>query len=189
MVPTENAVLPIERAIGSKAPDAPPQTVVQRYFDNVPTVQIDDDTLPNEWSIPNPAPIAGPSHIKRITGSTNTTHFTTASAAHSEYLPPETHSTEKHTMTEAEFDDFCRDFKIPIYKSEELLSRFKNWNWIDPTVTIAHVRKRHHVFDPFFDTYSSLVYCRDINGLFSHFSHQHNPAEWTLFMDSSTQSM
>lgn len=191
MIPTENVVLPVERATGHSLPVPPSQDVVQSNFDNEPTVQIEDDDQMQSFLLPiqNFGAIAGPSHRQRITQSTNVTGTTETSGTHSEYIQPQGHRTEKHTITEAEFDDFCRDFTIPIYKSEELLSRFKNWNLIDPSVTIAHIRGRHHVFDQFFDEDSSLVYCSDIVGLFERFSHAHNPDEWTLFMDSSTQSM
>lgn len=109
-------------------------------------------------------------------------------AIHSEYLPPPEQKVEKHTITIDDFDDLCRDFKIPIYLSEDLLSRFKNWNLITTEVTIEHVRNRHHELDKFFNTHESLVYCCDIFGLFERFSYPHNPDEWTLFIDASTES-
>lgn len=40
-----------------------------------------------------------------------------------------------------------------------------------------------------FSKSGDLVYCSDVNGLFAEFGRDHNPEEWSLFIDSSKLSL
>lgn len=178
IVPGENALMSVERTPEDPVPVPPALHSTQRFS------ELDRDEEYAE------AGVFETTAEELITPSTSgeVSHRTSKSSTHSLYLPPGVHSIEKHAITEKDFDDLCRDFRIPLYLSEDLLSRFKDWNLMEPGVTIAHVRNRHHEMDRFFAEYNKLIYCCDIEGLFERFGHPHHPNEWTLFIDSSRQS-
>lgn len=175
IVPVTNVELPVERTAEDRVPVPPPLNSNVRYVP--PNEDINFDFIVPEL----PSSVSTP----RISSSS----IQSTSTVHSEYIPPGLRSTEKHEISEKDFDDLCRDFRIPVYLSEDLLSRLKDWNLMKPGVTIAHVRNRHHVMDQFFTTSGPLSYCSNIEGLFHRFSHPHDPNEWTLFIDSSLESM
>lgn len=191
LIPGNNVVLPIIRT------ERDPLPIPPRLGSNVPFIESQGplQLLPieshreegpfdgvSDTNIEQQEAVAGPSHVMRLSP-------TSVRSAHSEFLLSGSFSTQKHVITEKDFDDLCRDFRIPVYLSMDLLSRLKEWNLTDASVTVAHVRNRHHEVNIFFAEDDDLTYCCDIEGLFQYFSHPHNADEWFLFIDSSLESM
>lgn len=100
-----------------------------------------------------------------------------------------TSSNEPHFPSQQELDDLIRDLGLTKSGAELLSSRLKEWNLLKKDCKVTVYRKRHELFEGFFDVAEDVCYCKDINGLFNAIGFQHIPSEWRLFIDSSVRSM
>ncbi|GBN14786.1 hypothetical protein AVEN_206983-1 [Araneus ventricosus] len=96
----------------------------------------------------------------------------------------------RHEITQAERNDLVRDLKLSQTDSELLGSRLQGWNLLEKGIKISSCRRPQSHFEDYFAEKEDIVYCCDVNGLFGHaLGHEHNPAEWRLFIDSSKRSL
>lgn len=110
----------------------------------------------------------------------------------SNYVPTES-GCEPHFITQADFNDLVRDSFMSKTSAEIVASRLKQWNLVAPDFKITANRKRANAeeFDNCFSVHeeTKIVYCNNIDSLFDCLNHPHNPREWRLFIDSSTESL
>lgn len=96
---------------------------------------------------------------------------------------------DKHRkFSQSESDDLIRDLELPKEKSELLVSRLKERNFVDESVKITKQRKREEDYIGFFSEYKDFVACNDVDGLLKSMGIDHKPEEWRLFLDSSKHS-
>ncbi|GBM86163.1 hypothetical protein AVEN_48177-1 [Araneus ventricosus] len=95
-----------------------------------------------------------------------------------------------HEITQEELNDLVRDLKLSQTASELLGSRLQCWNLLEKGVKISSCRRRQSHFEDYFAEKEDIVYCCDVNGIFGQaLGHEHNPAEWRMFIDSSKRSL
>lgn len=88
-----------------------------------------------------------------------------------------------------DLNDLIRDLGLTKSNAELLTSRLKQWNLLDTSVKVAAQRKRHQRFSSFFTLTDGFCFCHNVIGLFETIGIVHNPAEWRLFIDSSSRSL
>jgi len=98
-------------------------------------------------------------------------------------------SSRHHFPNQSELDDLIRDLGLTKSGAELLTSRLKEWNLLGEDCRTTLHRKRHAEFAIYFEVSESLCYCKDVNGLFTAVGLRHEPAQWRLFIDSSTRSL
>lgn len=96
---------------------------------------------------------------------------------------------EPHFPNQSELDDLIRDLGLTKSGAELLSSRLKEWNLLGKDCRTSVYRKRHEEFEIFYDISNDLCYCKDVIGLFTAIGLKHDPADWRLFIDSSTRSL
>ena len=143
-------------------------------------------------------PLPGPSNevvppINIVNIHSNISELTSASSitisqSSSEGYQPYTIQKKLEQRNQAELNDLCRDLKLTIEQSEILGSRLNQWSYLKPGVSIGF-RSRSKEIQEFYKEENEITYCNDINGLFKKFNTVHNPNEWRLFIDSSTESL
>ncbi|GBL77811.1 hypothetical protein AVEN_153008-1 [Araneus ventricosus] len=95
-----------------------------------------------------------------------------------------------HEIKQAELNDLVRDLKLSQTDSELLGSRLQDWNLLEKGVKISSCGRRQRHFEDYFAEKEDIIYCCDVNSLFGQaLGHEHNPAEWRLFIDSSKCSL
>lgn len=93
-------------------------------------------------------------------------------------------------LTQQRFNDLVRDFRISIYDSEVLASRFKEWNLLQPDVRITVQRNRYEKFKEFFtEELMNYAFCDDVNNLMKALDIKYVAIDWRLFIDSSATSL
>lgn len=95
----------------------------------------------------------------------------------------------KKPLTQAELNDWIRDFGMSKEMSELMASRMKERGFASSEVKVTSYRTRHERFAKFYSKEDKICFCHDIIGLFAEFGESHDPAEWRLFIDSSKLSL
>src|SRR6218665_695858 len=86
-------------------------------------------------------------------------------------------------------NDLIRDLGLTKFNAELLISRFKQWNFLDENVQVTDQRKRHETLSNFFSRQDGLCFCNNVAGLFEAIGITCNPSEYRLFIDSSSRSL
>lgn len=92
-------------------------------------------------------------------------------------------------FNQMELNDLIRDLRLSKDQSELLASRLKEKGCLDKRTIGTCYRNRDEHFRKYYDQHKSLVFCRDIEGLFDEFQVDHNSDNWRLFIDSSNRSL
>ncbi|XP_076035733.1 uncharacterized protein LOC143021852 [Oratosquilla oratoria] len=98
-------------------------------------------------------------------------------------------TSEPHFPSQSELDDLIRDLGLTKSGAELLTSRMKEWNLLGEDCRTSVYWKRHEEFKIYYDFSDDMCYCKDVTGLFTALGLEHDPAEWRLFIDSSTRSL
>ncbi|XP_052826093.1 uncharacterized protein LOC128248578 [Octopus bimaculoides] len=110
------------------------------------------------------------------------------SAAKEDYLADDD-SFKPQKFSQAELNDLVRDLSLSKDKAELLTARLKEKYLLKHGVRITYFRQRNVVLQTCFFVEGLLCFCGNIDGLFECLSHNHDPAEWRLFIDSSKRSL
>ena len=86
-------------------------------------------------------------------------------------------------------NDLVRDLALSKYKPEILGSRLKQCNLLEQKTKISEFCHRNKKLRSFFDSYNSLCFCNDVDGLMIVLGYEHKCDEWRLFIDSSKESL
>jgi hypothetical protein len=73
-------------------------------------------------------------------------------------------------------------------QAELLASGLKGWNFLHPYTEICFFRNYQSIFKEIFSEENDLVLCNDVFSVIEALGHQHDPTEWSLFIDSSKVS-
>ena len=98
-------------------------------------------------------------------------------------------SVSHHKLTQQELNDLVRDLELPELKAELLANRMKQWKYLDEGVKITLYHYHQKNLEEFFTMESTLVACKDVDGLFKALNMSHRSDEWRLFIDSSKVSL
>jgi len=109
------------------------------------------------------------------------------SVSESDVVPTE--DTEAQLFTQAYLNDLVRDLDQPKDSAELLGSRLKDKNLSARGTTISFYRNRERDLVKFFRMEDDFVFCDDINCLLNAMGSEYEPAEWSLFIDSSKRSL
>ena len=97
-------------------------------------------------------------------------------------------SSEPHFQTKKELDDLIRDLGLTKSGAELLTSKLNKWNLLGDYCKSTAYRNKHLEFSVYFDVIEGFCYCKDVEGLFSAIGIDHDPTQWRLFIDSSTEN-
>lgn len=96
-------------------------------------------------------------------------------------------------ITQRDFDNIAKEANLSERQKEIVGSRLSDHNIMasDFKITAGRKRRKTEQFDEMFrtDTESTITYCWNVKLLFLRLKHPHNPAEWRLFIDGSTESL
>ena len=98
-------------------------------------------------------------------------------------------NSEPHFPSQQELDNLVRDMGLTKLNAELLTSRLKEWYLLDLSCQSSSSRKRDERFSRYFSMAGSLCFCSNVDNLFEEFGIAHDPREWHLFIDSSSQSL
>lgn len=98
-------------------------------------------------------------------------------------------SSEPHLITQSELNDLVRDLGLSKSKAELLGSRLQGWCLLSQVAKVSVFRNRQDDLTKFFEKVDNLVFCTDIDKLFTAFGCNYDPQEWRLFIDSSMLSL
>ena len=98
-------------------------------------------------------------------------------------------SDEPHLITQSELNDLVRDLGLSKAKAELLGSRLQEWCLLSKGTKISFFRSRQDDLTELFAQADNLVFCTDIDGLFTSLGCEYDPQEWRLFIDSSVLSL
>lgn len=113
--------------------------------------------------------------------------FERSSSSDPDYIPDI--SKDPHLLDQAELNDLVRDLGLTKQMSELLASRMLQWNLLKEETRVAIYRNRNKELKKFFVKQNNICYCVDIDGLMECFGFKHEPSEWRLFIDGSTESL
>lgn len=102
-----------------------------------------------------------------------------------DYVPED----EPHLLDQAELNDLVRDLELTKEKAELLASRMLQWNLVKSETRVTVYRNRNADMLKFFKKEDSICYCVDVDELMNHLGMKHDPSEWRLFIDGSTESL
>lgn len=102
-----------------------------------------------------------------------------------DYIPED----EPHLLDQTELNDLVRDLGLTKGKAELLASRMLQWNFLKSETKVTIYRSRNEELAKFFSKQNSLCYCIDIDALMGFLGIKHEPTEWRLFIDGSTDSL
>jgi len=114
------------------------------------------------------------------------------SSSESEYAPDKKKSKIPSLVSQMELNDFVRDLGLPKDGSEFLASFLKKKNLLELKTKVSFYRNRDFEFRKYFvqDKKSSLVFCKDVEGLMNVFQpNSYKTSDWRLFIDSSKRSI
>ena len=89
-----------------------------------------------------------------------------------------------------EINDLIRDMYLTKSTLELFISKMKQWNLDEKSVSITSHRVRHESFSSFYTLRDGPCFCHDIPALFDTIGGlQYVSKEWRIFIDSSTTSL
>lgn len=141
--------------------------------------------VPHGPGIPIPAP---PDKLESLSDSgEDVDEMDDASATYE----PTAEADKPKPLKQAELNDLTRDLCLSKESAQLLGSRLRENHLLDPATTFYWYRSREQEFRQFFtrDEEASLIYCNNVNGLIAAMGLEYNPAEWRLFIDSSSRSL
>jgi len=94
-------------------------------------------------------------------------------------------SESPHKLTQNELKDLERNLELPKVRAELLVSRMKQWKYLDEGVKITLYCYHQKNLEEFFNMEGTLVACKDVDGLFKALNMSHCSNEWRLFTESS----
>jgi len=98
-------------------------------------------------------------------------------------------SESPHKLTQKELNDLVHDLELRKVTVELLVSRMKQWKYLDKGVKITLYRYRQRNLEEFLTMEGPVVTCKDVDGLFKALHTNHCSDEWRLFIDSSKISL
>lgn len=113
----------------------------------------------------------------------------------SEFVPTQSElgTSERHLVTQADFNDIIRDANLSKRSAEVVASRLQQWRLVSEDFRTTSARKRSNMqsFDKCFalDATTGITYAVDIEHLFETIGHPYVPDEWRLFVDGSVKSL
>lgn len=96
---------------------------------------------------------------------------------------------KRKLLSQAELNDWVRDFGLTKEKSELFASRMIECGFAASEVKVSTYRNRHKEYAKFYTKKDQICFCSDISGLFQELHQIHNPNEWRLFIDSNKESL
>ncbi|CAH1114997.1 unnamed protein product [Psylliodes chrysocephalus] len=106
------------------------------------------------------------------------------------FEPSTSGTREPQPFSQVELNDLVTDLGLPKDLSEVLGSRLKEKKLLAPVTTFYWYRNREAEFVNYFAAAGSLVNCQNVSDLVIHLgAPEYNPAEWTLFIDSSNAGL
>lgn len=150
----------------------------------------------NVLTVSNPTPRESqdtPATTKKLENSPEFSYNESPSEINDKpYIHTGTIPTERHLVSNKDYNDLVRDLGLSLRQSEILASRLKQWNIVENDFKVTSARDRNLTsFELIFkvdDTAKQLVYCVDVDELFVSFNHKHCPNDWRLFLDGSCKS-
>lgn len=98
-------------------------------------------------------------------------------------------SLTQRILSQAELNDWIRDFGFSKGKAELFASRMKERGFVAPDVKTSIYRNRHLQYGKFYAKVDDICFCSNILGLFEELNEVYNPGEWRLFIDSNKESL
>jgi hypothetical protein len=94
-------------------------------------------------------------------------------------------SNEPRLLTQEDLNDIVRDLKLSKKQAELLCSRVKGWNLLHQDTKVCFYGGHHEEFKNFFFLEDGVIFFNDVCSVMEVFSHDYNPDQWCLFVDSS----
>lgn len=108
------------------------------------------------------------------------------------FVPSKSDTLDRHLVSNNDYHDLVRDLGLSWRQTEILASRLKQWKLVENDFKITFARNKDRtVFEQLFkvdNIDNDLVYCEDIDALFTYLECEHNPKDWRLFLDGSCKS-
>ena len=82
-----------------------------------------------------------------------------------------------------------RDLRLTKDKVEILVSRLKQWNFLEKDKKISKFRLFQENLSSCFDVKNNLCYFKNVSGLMIELGYEHNSNKWILFINSSKTSL
>jgi len=95
---------------------------------------------------------------------------------------------EQQLLSQAELNNWVRNFGLSKDKSEIFASRMKERGFVFPDVKTSVYRNRHKQFAKYYTKQDDICFCSDIAGLFEELNEVHSPTEWRLFIDATKRA-
>lgn len=96
-------------------------------------------------------------------------------------------------FSQALVDNLARDLRLGLNGTEVLGSALKQMKCVTEDFRVTDGRDRNKIerFDVCYSIYEkeNIIYCNDVDGLFSEFGYAHKAVDWRLFLDSSKHSL
>lgn len=123
------------------------------------------------------------------TGTSSEQQSSSASSVVLEEKPLPVRQTPRHFMSQSELNDLIRDLRLSKKSAEMMGSRMQQFHFLDDDVSTTAIRKPKDTLSCFdINADGKIAYCKDVDGLFQVLGHDHDPNEWRLFIDGSTES-
>lgn len=197
--------------------DPSPETLPEPSNENEIQLEPSHEPIPGPSHEPTPGPShepqPGPSHEplpQQVVLLSSMSSGDTISSG--EVFQPTPEKVPK-LMGQSSFNDFVRDLGIPPNKVELAGSRMREYFWLkkstrttflrrestfsslfknvqmDPIVKAKTRKKPGGESEPYEEKLeNTLTYCDNLEALFSEFGQEHQPNQWRLFLDGSTES-
>lgn len=94
---------------------------------------------------------------------------------------------EPHWIMQEDLNDLPRDLYLSKQQSELLTSQLKQWKLYKADVRITSFRTHKKDFVSLFNIEKRVCYCTNVFCLFTFLGFPHNPSDWRLFIDSSSE--
>lgn len=163
-----------------KYPDCPSALKPQMHGENFPV-----PVTPNSTVAIEPFRLQPTENAFSLSDSDDSDCEGECSSLDPDYIPED----EPHRHDQPELSDLIRDLGLAKDKSELLASRMLQWNFLSNGTKVTYYRTRNEALMKFFTKENSICHCVDIDGLMEHIGFKHDPIEWRLFIDGSTQSL
>ena len=84
-----------------------------------------------------------------------------------------------------ELNALIRDLNLSKNEAEIMAFRLKKRILLEKGVKISLYRNREKDLATYFSSQDTLIYCNDVDGLMRAIGHEHQPKNWSLFIDSN----